>query len=283
MKRYIRASFDNYVPEWVAKSTDAKNGLNAKGIDLKKAVFTKEPTGRSKDFPIYLLRDGISSTQVWVPGYNDDMYITDPSDNKYKAIKYVSKKYLPIVDVVYVAKEGYNKARRNRYVDPRYNKDRYSRHAKYQGQYYAEPSNWAKERGETGKWVDSREPDRFRRGILRDKSGYLVPDPKERLAKFYGSEAGRSKLASRIERAYDDLIDIKKRIFDVDFASFGEEYSCDYSNMLSRFGDACRNYRLALKSLDRSNPYKIRDAFAYVREVERVIKDTRELLDSNIK
>ena len=55
MKKYIKASFDNWVPEWLIKDEGAKKALNRAGIDLKKAVFTKEPTGRGKDYPIYFL------------------------------------------------------------------------------------------------------------------------------------------------------------------------------------------------------------------------------------
>ena len=142
MKRYIRASFDNWIPSWLQNDKHALKALANAGIDLKNATFSTSKTGKSNEqYTIYLLQEpGASRTwpTVWIPGlYNDNEYFTDSYDGGYKAVKYIPKKNLPITDIVYVNIADNAKPRKERYQDPRY--DQYG---KYAGQYYRDTSSW---------------------------------------------------------------------------------------------------------------------------------------------
>ena len=287
MKKYVRASFDNWVPEWLIKDNDAKKALNRAGIDLKKAVFTKEPTGRGKDYAIYFL----DNYKVYIPGiYGDESYVKDTRSGDYRYAKYISKKNLPITDVVYVSKNDYGKLyKEDRYVDPRYKRE--NGKWEYQGQYQTEP--WTSYDGteHPAEWVDSKETSRFYRGQLRDKSGYEIPNPAERLSKFYNSDEGMQRLEKRLQRAYNELIALKDQIFSIDFTTFGNrggnyDYSnTDYQNLLGHFGDTCRDYRIALHNLEvaiesyneykdrRYSQYNIKNVFDDVSHVEKRIKE----------
>lgn len=293
MKKYIRASFDNWVPDWLIRDNGAKQALSKLGIDLKKAVFSKEPSGRGKDYPIYFL----DNHQVYIPDvYGAESYVKDMRTGDYRAAKYIAKKNLPITDVVYVSKEGFEKEPRDRYVDPRYKRE--GGKWEYQGQYQTEP--WTAYDGteHPAKWVDSKEPSRFRRGQLRDKSGYEIPDPADRLTKFYNSDEGTKKLAARLQNIYEELTALKDQIFALDFTSFGgrgDDYdytSTDYQNLLGNFGDTCRDYRIALHNLEvavkdfdtykdrRYSRYNIKSVFEDVSHIERKIKDYKKAIET---
>lgn len=293
MKKYIKASFDNWIPDWLRNDKGALKALSDKGFDLKRSTFQTDPTGRGKDYPIYLVGDG-RYTFVWIPGvYNDGYYTTDPYDRNYKAVKYIAKKNLPIKDTVYINKvSGENfKEKKQRYRDPRYQYDRGDPHGRYAGQYYMEPSKYSDDT--EGRWSTTG----LRQGFgyrPRDKSGYVIPNPQERLLDFYGSDAGMQKLLSRIQTVYEDLIDVRSRIFDVDFRSFGKDWegkpdigSTTYGNMLSRLGSACREYRFALRDIEKMqaaqapyDSYRAQEAFKLVQNIERTIQELNKMLET---
>lgn len=220
MYRYIKASFDNDIPNWLRDDKRALSALNDAGVDLKNATFNEERVGKvGENFTVYLIngtRYGDSYRPfVWIPGvYNDDQYVTGPSEYSWRAgrslpksmaIKYIAKKDLDIADTVYINKSSNAKQPRDRYVDPRNFNNNYQ--SGYAGQYYKEPyTNW---KGEDipGQWLT-------RSG--RDKSGYEIPNPRQRLQEFYNSKAGvakrYNKLKSQIDGIYSQLKTVKSRL-----------------------------------------------------------------------
>ncbi len=271
MKQYIRAAFKNWVPDWLTDDSKALASLNRMGIDLANATFSREPSGRGKDHPIYLVKSDYGKF-VWIPGeYNDDEYLTDRYDRNYKAVKYISKKNIPILDIVYVSKknDANFKTAKERYQDPRYIYEKYSKRPQYGGQYQSDDGTWSKTGRSNG----------YRR-TNRDKSGYVIPDPSDKLEKFYTSDAGHQKLADRLQNVYESLVSLKSDLFNIDFTQFGEYNDSDYGNMLRRFGDACRNYRLALKYLDSDNRYSLSQVFPYVKDIEDDIKSIRKGIET---
>lgn len=288
MKKYIKASFDNEIPDWLRKDKGALLNLNRIGINLKSMDVASSPSGRGKDYPIYLIGTPYRPF-VWIPGiYNDNEQVMNPNSKYYEAVKYVPKKYLDIRDVVYLSKTDYRKEPdlSRGYKDPRYVYDRNSkRRGQYAGQYRRE--GW-KPNSPFGKWSTG--------GMRnRDKSGYEIPDPQEKLKNFYvtSGDQGAKRLAARLEQVYNKLVDLKARIFDIDFKDFGVDYngepdysSTAYQNILSIFGDTCRNYRIALKNVERAQKisdtyhkeYYIEDALDYIKACERKIPDIEKAI-----
>lgn len=220
MYRYIKASFDNDIPDWLRNDKSALAALNKVGVDLKNATFSPDKEGKVSDnYTIYLVKGtkyGESYRPfVWVPGvYNDDHYVN--AEPKYnwrsqrripdsKAVKYVAKRDLDIADVVYVNKASNRKQSKERYNDPRNYNSKYE--SGYAGQYYKEPhTDW---HGEEipGQWITPSG---------RDKSGYEIPNPRKRLEEFYRTEAGANKrfdkIKSQIDGIYAQLKTIKSRL-----------------------------------------------------------------------
>lgn len=295
MKKYIRAAFDNNtMPDWLIRDKGAKRALNNLGIDLKKAVFSKEPSGRGKDYPIYFL----DNYQVYIPGvYGENSYVKNERTGDYKAAKYIAKKNLPITDVVYVSKEGFGKEPREHYVDPRYKTESTGGKWKYQGQYYEPPYERYDGTVREGEWR-THTAGRYSGQKPRDKSGYEIPNPADRLAKFYNSDEGVKKLAARLQKVYEELIALKDQIFALDFTSFGDnsdDYgytSTDYQNLLGNFGDTCRDYRIALHDMEVAindfdtyknrdySRYSIKSVFDNVSRIERRIKDYKKAIET---
>lgn len=251
MKRYIRASFTNEIPEWLKKDKSALSALNRAGIDLHNATFSKEREGKMKDnYVVYLIKQPVAWQQrtsykkdnpnakinynefIWIPGvYNDDHYVSfinydryDPYMHDYKtsdkAVKYFSKKDLNIVDTIYIYDGGDNiKSRREHYQDPRYDKN--GRYAGQQmipeswhwngGERETVPAHWS-EQGTSYSMYD-RNP---RESNSRDKSGYVIPDPQERLRKFNETEEGQTRQAQKasreLELIFGQLVNLKDKL-----------------------------------------------------------------------
>ena len=296
MKYYIKAAFDTWVPDWLKADKEALKAIANKGIDLKHATFSREKSGKLSDnIVVYYLQEkrnsryspGYTKNIVWIPGtYHDDEYVDDPYDGKSKAIKYISKKNLPIVDVVYinVNEDTNKKPYRARYQDPRY--DTYG---KYAGQYYTEPSSWTE--GGWSKQGRRTSSGRWGRDQKRDKSGYAIPNPDERLLKFYGSKEGIERLATMVTQVHDQLVDMKSKLFNLDFDTFGKDYdgtpsysSSAYQNILHTFGDMTRDYRIVLHQLEQIkqisessedhmvDTYYARESYKTLRQIKNRLK-----------
>ena len=261
MKTYISASFDNPVPRWLRKDKKALEALNRDTrIDLKNAVFHHEPIGRGKSYPVYAIKnENTEDLVVWIPGiYNDDYRVPDPYSSNYTSIKYVPKKHLDIVDVVYVSKDADLKPEREHYQDPRY--DSYGR---YRGQIYDEDSRAWKN---YYSW----------RGSNYDKSGYQIPDPAEKLANWY-RQSGSDKLKAKLDRVYQTLKELQANIGSmnldaVDTTGYDNNL---FANWMRGFANAVESYRRFL------NRYKsvLESGDTYWR-ASSMIQDLRQLEQS---
>ena len=298
MKRYVKASFDNEVPSWLIADKAALKALNQEGIDLKKAVFSKEKSaGRGADYVIYKLPSsgGFGNEPIiYIPGvYNDDERYINPYYNDYSDLSRIAKKRLAEIaeDIVYVNKANSGKAYREHYEDPRYE------NGKYMGQTWGELPNkgsLSKYVGRSYGWSKSgKVGGDYLNKVQHDKSGYAIPNPKDKLARFYSTSAGFDSVVRKVEKIYDSLLDLKEDIFSVDFTDFGLDYegnkypaSCTYGNMLSRFGNAVREYRLlldrisGLKAGSKVSRYTVSDIMEHIKSIDYSIKDARHALET---
>ena len=220
MYRYIKASFDNDIPDWLRNDKSALAALNKAGVDLKNATFSEDRVGKTgENFTVYLVngtRYGDSYRPfVWIPGvYNDSQYVTGPSEYNYRAgrsipksmsIKYIAKKDLNIADIIYINKASNAKQPKDRYVDPRNFNTKYQ--SGYAGQYYKEPRT---------DWLGEETPGQWITPSGRDKSGYEIPNPRQRLKDFYRTEAGANrrynKVKSQLDGIYSQLKTVKSRL-----------------------------------------------------------------------
>ena len=294
MKKYIKASFDNWIPDWLESDSDALMALSQQGIDLKSAVFYTDKPDKSA-LPIYYIGDYKYDTEyhfVWIPGvYNDDYSVYDPYSDKRRRVKAIAKKKLPILDTVYIIPSQNQKAEREHYRDPRYmyNEGTVSaRIRKAGGGYETVQPGKGTYSGQIfdkrfDKWTDSgavywgREQDDH-----RDKSGYTIPNPKKRLLDFYESDSGAEALKQRIQNTYSLLVETKNKLFEVDFSNFGEvgeEYwDNSYDRIMKKFSEACKDYRLMLQILDsiKENRYPasngIREIYSHIKSIKRSVE-----------
>lgn len=229
MKTYIFASFDNPVPRWLRNEKRALQALSRNtNIDLKNAVFHHEPIGRGKSYPVYAIKNEANEDLVvWIPGiYNDAYRVPDPYSSNYTAIQYVPKKHLNIVDVVYVSKDAALKPEKEHYQDPRYDAN-----GKYRGQTFNKTAN-------SWRTYYSYRGDRY------DKSGYQIPDPTEKLAKWY-RDGKSSRLKGRLENVYQGLKELQAKIGSMDLMTTdpNDQYAAVFGNWIRGFADAVSYYR----------------------------------------
>lgn len=304
MKRYIRASFNNNIPSWFKKDKGLLRALSNKGIDLANLTLTQDKAKRGStgsQYTVYRLINDYGNESIYIPGiHGDDDYITDPYDRKFKAIKYVSKKNLPIKETWYINIADNQKPSRERYHDPRYEYSRYESRGRYAGQHYYIPSRVHDPDAPNSDFIGYR-PGTYKDGEWkpplggRDKSGYVIPVPSERLMEFFNSEKGLKSLGNRVQDVYEDLIDVQENIFRTDFTTFGKDSngnpdvnSSAYRNMINEFGDAVNHYKRALRYLKSAQDsyesgyasYDIREAFDYIKSIKKDIKHIRKILET---
>ena len=309
MKRYVKASFDNPIPEILMSDKYLFTALDEAGYDVKKLKFyTKKPNEVAT--PVYVLDVSTKSPRhpyvVWIPGvYNDTQEIYDLYSDKYRKIKSIAKKKLPIVDTFYVDLTGGFKAERDHYRDPRYvyNERAGMRTLSTAGSYVklrqGQGAYGGQEKDLYGRWTSKGAYSYGENGYKRDKSGYAIPNPRDRLIKFYTSDEGVQALKQRVQGVYDSLINLRQTIFDLDFTAFGKLPQADdfysysysaYAKVLRDFGTTCQRYRKALtyiEHIDDITDYlerrsAISNAFGKVKSVEHDIKETLESIDHEL-
>lgn len=299
MKKYIKASFDNWIPDWLESDSYALTALSQQGIDLKNTVFYTDKPDKDA-LPIYYIDDTKSRYRsVWIPGiYNDDLNIYDIYKGKHRRVKSIAKKNLPVVDTVYIMPNQSQKSGREHYRDPRYmyNETPFpARIRKAGGGYETVQPGKGTYSGQIfdkrfDKWTDSgavywgREYDDH-----RDKSGYTIPNPKRRLLEFYASGNGSEVLNQRIQNTYNLLVETKSKLFDVDFSNFGEvgqEYwDNSYDRIMKGFSEACKTYRLMLRIMDsiKNNTYPasngIREIYDRIKSIKRYVERINKSID----
>lgn len=285
MKRYIKASLSESTPDWLKKRfargwyNDFKSNLLKRGVALDKVTYTDTPTGPN-DLPIYLLQVDMGQT-VYAPGVNDDA--SESINGRYRKLGSIAKSKLPdmAIDVVYVnLDDPANKApSKDRYQDPRYSY-RYSRKGDYMGQYMMQ--DWDSETHENVDvgWSDrGKTPSNETRA--RDKSGYKVPSPEERISEYY--EKYPNKIREKVDSVYEMLLETKKILMDADFnRPFDDRFYTDnIADAYSEFSRAINAYRKLLSSLDenknRNSIFYSRSSFG--RSVSDIKSQIQKILD----
>ena len=308
MKRYIRASFNNdSMPSWLKQDKGALDALNRAGIDLANCQFSETRQGKIGDnYVVYHITGTRYGSErypfVWIPGlYNDNNYVTGPKEYSYraqrsvstsKAIRYMAKKDLTYDNIVYVNVGDNKKAAKEHYKDPRYDS-----YGKYAGQYYT-PEKTDVWNPETRKW-DATVPAHWSEGGLdswrekRDKSGYIIPDPKERLRKFHETEEGQTRQAQKaskeLEIIFGQLINLKDRLTE-DFNANAGSLDTFGKNMpsLKYLKEAIDEYKHALacitvKSYNGKDYYVDPEgALEYVEQAKRSIRYAEKSLETGI-
>lgn len=264
MYRYIKASFDNDIPDWLRSDKGALSALNNAGVDLKNATFSRDRVGKmGENFTVYLIngtryKDAYRPF-VWIPGmYNDNQYVTGPEEYNYRAgrsfpksiaIKNIAKKDLDIADTIYINKASNAKQPKDKYVDPRRNYNYGHPEGEYAGQHYEESRT---------NWDGSEVPGQWVTPSGRDKSGYEIPNPRKRLQEFYSTEAGANrrfgKLKEQIDGIYSQLKTLKTRLSMLTPKGEGlgdREVYRKISRAYDNFSDAVDYYNEALNSIER--------------------------------
>lgn len=185
MYRYIKASYNNLdeFPDWfkrsVLRNPSIRVTLNSHGYDLANLKLTDVSTDNT---PVYYLRDDYVHS-VYIPGINDNSGASFNHRQRTfgKMSKHLIKDYTE--DIIYIDNTVSKKSRKNRYQDPRREYGRYGRDY-YAGQVYHKYSKYEDPKdGKEGYWTNGA------RG--RNKSGYTIPNPAERLAVFYENHQDR--------------------------------------------------------------------------------------------
>lgn len=291
MKRYIHASFDTSMPEWVRRSLTGKfSNLRSKlikkyGIALDRAQFLDQPTANS--LPVYHLATDYG-TQVYIPGVNDDETATFNKRNR--KFGSLAKSSLPTlaVETVYIDLDDPNNMveKRERYQDPRYTY-RYSDRGDYAGQYKHAPYIGNGEYGPEEWSTAGKVPSNERRA--RDKSGYKVPSPEERISDYYTKFP--QKVTDKVDAVYDSIMEVKQELLNSDFNKpVDDRYNDAATNIASAyrtFSSVVSRYRNLLSLLDDNRmlrgrgmlgDYSIREFSQTISYIKDDLADIRELL-----
>lgn len=289
MKRYVHASFDSSIPDWLrrelSKRYDAfRNGFLKKNVALDRVQFLDyQPQGAS--LPIYLLNTDYG-TSVYAPGINDDS--TSYFNGRQRKFGSLAKSSLMdrSSDVVWIDLEDPNSKfeSKERYQDPRYSY-RNDPRGKYAGQYKRAPYLGHNEYGPEEWSKSGMTPSNESRA--RDKSGYKVPSPEQKIADYYNKFPER--VTNKVDTLHDRLVEVRQEVIDVDLDLGVSEYGEDYLRKAYYYlSEAIRRYRDLLASLDenrmlkgrfRSDDWNIREFSKTVRSIQEYLDDIEEMLD----
>lgn len=285
MKRYVKASFDASMPEWLRTKLLSKYGsfksrlMKKYGVALDRANFMDR--GRPGDIPIYLIESDYGN-EVYSPGVNDDETITINGRNR--KLGSIAKSKLPemAIDMVFVDVSDSDNLipKKDRYKDPRYSY-RKSDKGQYAGQYKRRPYLGNQQYGEEEWSTKGITPSNERRA--RDKSGYIVPSPEEMIANYYSKFP--DKITSKLDSLYVRLEEVKGELMSAPFntpSDFNERYSID--NMYTDFGRAVSEYRNLLKQ---ANGKDVKGGYLefflpQLSRSSRYIKDTLDEIEDNL-
>jgi hypothetical protein len=245
--RYIRASFSPSMPDWLSQYLGGRKGkkytdtiARKLGIKLDTAEFSDhDATGSSQ--PFYLIEtDGFND--VYIPSINDNDQGT--FNGRFRKYGTLGKSTLNdrIIDVVYVDMSNRdNLDFGDHYEDPRYNYDggsssygRFGKHGRYAGQYQLGSGGWTSG-GDS--WYEGR-----------DKSGYKIPKPEEKIRDFYERFTG--KMSEKIDSLYEEIVELQQDIFSPERINDPNTGS-DYGNAMYRLHDAIDSYKRLLNLVDR--------------------------------
>lgn len=285
--RYIRASLSPSVPNWLREFINNPHSdryvLHKLGVKLDTANFSDRPTGNS--LSIYLI-EADDEDVLYIPGVNDDDN-TFRFNGRRKAIGSLGKRELAnrTKDVIYLDRDDPanfdKKPDSARYTDPRYGRGFPSSHGFHRGAYGGQTKL------NDGRWTESGD------GFRRDKSGYAIPDPEERIKKYY--ERFPEKMTDKIDSLYEELMELQREIYSQDWIS--DINSPDYSSRsyasqgaIYSFKRAVDDYKALLKIIDQetgefrynrvmNRKYAADDFATAVDAVRQRIRDVKNILN----
>ena len=249
MKRYVHAAFDPSMPDWLKKKLGDRFGsfkgtmLRKYRIALDRAQFLPHAAS-NHSIPIYNLESDYGQV-VYAPGVNDDE--TAYFNGRNRKLGSLAKSKLPEManDVVFVDMEDTNNtfAKKDKYRDPRYSY-RSSDRGDYAGQYKRAPYIGDGEYGPE-EWTETgKHPSNERRA--RDKSGYRIPSPEEKVANYYMKFPER--MTNKVDSVYERLLEVRSELASADLTvnssnisrayRFFSDAVDEYNSLLSRFDDA---------------------------------------------
>lgn len=229
MKRYIRASYDNSMPDWL-RGQEVLNELK-ENYAMAEAKFYSKP--QPNCITIYLLKTAYVNTtkRNWRKRYPETIH-TEVTNYAYCPESSADISIL-VGDTYYRPQYNMNKSavkstfdslvRRKTYMVAPLRSDVRSEH-------YEDPR--------------STEGPSY---IQRDKSGYRIPDPHDLYSRLYAKfpDKANSKLESimvELEDYYNIINDCKDRVFDIDIRK-GKGYEAHPRNKnLDIFNDVIRYY-----------------------------------------
>lgn len=289
MKRYIHAAFDASIPSWLQRRLSSRFGDDLKSKLLKKYNIALDRAqfldyAPANSLPFYLLQSDYG-TVVYVPGANDDT--TAYFNGRSRKLGSLAKSKLPEIatDVVWLDLDDANNTftKKARYEDPRYSYRNSSR-GTYAGQYQREPYLGDGKYGEKEWSKTGTTPSNERRA--RDKSGYKVPSPEEKIADYYSRFPER--VTDKVDQVYDRIVEVKQKLMDADFNSPADySHSDNYSEAYRTFSEVIYKYRALLNSLDSdrrlkqdswSGDYAIREFSQTISIIKDYLKEVEKLL-----
>lgn len=290
MKRYIRSSYSPSMPDWLSSTFKRRFGGNNMQYKLTKNLklaldrvnfLDHKPNGRS--LAIYLLATDYGS-EPYAPGINDsDTALFNGRQRKFGSLA-KSSLLDRAVDVVWIDLDDPNNfyETKEKYRDPRYTYRYDSKKGSYAGQYMRknyigdgkyEDAGWS-EKGMTPA-NESR---------ARDKSGYEVPSPEEKIRKYY--EMFPEKVTDKVDDVYNRIVDVRQELMDIDFNSAFDRRSEDYLRRAYSFlADVIYDYRRMLGELDENrqlrkvDEFRLSDFSRSITAIKSRLDDIEELID----
>ena len=277
MKRYIKASISESTPDWLRRKLTGgrwgngfrNNLLKKYHIALDRAEYTYEPGADT--IPIYLLPTDYGEI-VYAPGVNDEE--TTFINGRNRKLGSIAKSKLPemAVDTVYVSLSDANTFddRKDRYKDPRYTY-RHNARGDYAGQYMKQEYDSATGEYHDTEWSQTgKTPSNESRA--RDKSGYKIPSPEERLTAYY--EKFPDRVTDKVDDVYDGLVATRSNLLSADF----KNTDIDMSRAYRYFSDAISDYNRLLDALKQKEAYgDIVDGYT-IRRISSLSQDIKSRL-----
>ena len=290
MKRYIHASFDASMPEWLKKKLTSKSSFNNSlkenllkkhRIALDKVRFLDHPSDLSQ--PVYNIAADWGNV-VYIPGVNDDDTLVINGRNR--KLGSIAKSKLPELasDVVYMdlGEEGSRFEKKDKYRDPRYTY-RHNDRGDYAGQYKKAPYLGNGEYGPEEWSKTGRTPSNESRA--RDKSGYRILSPEQKIADYYTKFPDR--ITDKVDQIYNRIIEVRTKLASADIPTNTDSLSRAYR----RFSDAIDTYNDMFRLLDedrklksryRSDPEWFTSEFSgYVKRIKDALNDVEKYLNFN--
>lgn len=241
----IIESFQN-LPTWITNNLDKSSLriLDRKGIDLYNCTCeeidvsemrVRDPRWSDEDNVVVILLKDLYKNKLYVYDNTEQWEISNPFIlNANKNASGNPRKWLldNALNIAIIKKSDNKKPEKDHYIDDRNVKNyRLSKHQKYAGQRAYTRDGVTTYYGTSG----------------RDKSGYVIPDPTDKLKKLY--QINLDNYADVIKRYYNKLTNIKSRVFDIDIEDVSD--NSEYYKLLSRLGESVESYKNLQKSIDR--------------------------------